>query len=328
MTQPAANLLSVVVPAYNEEAVLLPFHRRLTAVLDGLGMEAEIIYVNDGSRDGSLVTLHALQQSDDRVAVLDLSRNYGKEIALSAGLDHAQGAAVVVIDADLQDPPELIPQLLARWREGYDVVYARRLQREGESFMKKATARAFYRLARMMSRVEIPTDTGDFRLLSRRAVAALGQLREQHRFMKGLFAWIGYPQIAVPYRREARAAGKSKWSYWRLWNLAIEGITSFSLAPLRLATYFGLGVAVLAFLFAVWIVVKTLWLGEPVRGYPTIMVTLLFLGGTQLVAIGILGEYVGRTFNESKRRPLYYVQEYSPAPAMREAPGPGRPPQD
>ncbi len=320
MSAPAANLLSIVVPAYNEEAVLAMFHRRLAAVLDALDMAGEIVYVNDGSDDGTLAMLYALQQSDGRVAVLDLSRNYGKEIALSAGLDHARGAAVVVIDADLQDPPELIPALVARWREGYDVVYARRLEREGESFMKKTTASIFYRLARRMSQVEIPADTGDFRLLSRRAVEALGRLREQHRFMKGLFAWIGYPQIAVPYRRAARAGGRTKWNYWRLWNLAIEGITSFSLAPLRLATYFGLSVAGLAFLFAAWIIIKTLWLGEAVRGYPTIMVTLLFLGGTQLVAIGILGEYVGRIFNESKRRPLYFVQGYRPAPAVRGGP--------
>jgi glycosyltransferase involved in cell wall biosynthesis len=279
-------------------------------------MHSEILYVNDGSHDDTLTIMLRLKQGDPRVSILNLSRNYGKEIAMSAGMDYAHGDVVVVMDADLQDPPELIPDLVRRWRDGYDVVYATRTERKGETRTKRLTARVFYWLAHRISHVPIPENTGDFRLLSSRAVDALKRLREQHRFMKGLFVWIGYPQIAVPYQREARAQGKSKWNYWRLWNFAIEGVTSFSLVPLKVSTYFGLVAAGISFFFAVWIVFKTLWLGEPVRGYPTIMVTMLFLGGTQLVAIGILGEYVGRIFNETKNRPLYFVDQLFPSSDM------------
>lgn len=314
---PLRPLLSVVVPAYNEQEVLRTFHERLAAVLDGLEVDAEVVYVNDGSRDGTLALMQELRQSDDRITLIDLSRNFGKEIAMTAGLDRAAGDAVVIIDADLQDPPELIPEMLRLWREGYDNVYAQRTAREGETLVKKATAHAFYRVIQYFSRVHIPEDTGDFRLLSRRAVDALKLLREQHRFMKGLYAWIGFPQIALPYRRDPRFAGETKWNYWKLWNFALEGITAFSIAPLKIATYFGLLVAGLAFLFALWIIFKTLMLGEPVRGYPTIMVTMLFLGGAQLTAIGLLGEYIGRMFNETKNRPLYLVNLYAPSRTAR-----------
>jgi glycosyltransferase involved in cell wall biosynthesis len=280
-------------------------------VLNRIEMVVEIIYVNDGSRDDTLKIMHSLHAQDSRVSVLDLSRNFGKEIALTAGIDHARGDAVILIDADLQDPPEVIPNLLKAWREdGHDVVYGKRVSREGETFVKKATAHAFYRVIQHLSHVRIPEDTGDFRLLSRRAVDALKQLREQHRFMKGLFAWIGYSQHAVPYHRDPRFAGRTKWNYWRLWNFALEGITSFSGAPLKLATYFGLIVAATAFLYGVWIIAKTLLWGEIVRGYPTLMVTVLFLGGAQFVAIGILGEYIGRMFDESKNRPLYLLNAH------------------
>lgn len=306
--------LSIVVPVYNEEDVLAALHGRLAAVLDGIGAPAEIIYVNDGSADASLAAMRQLKAQDARVTIVDLSRNFGKEIALTAGLDHARGDAIVVIDADLQDPPELIPQLIAEWRNGFDVVYAKRTVREGESAMKKFTAAAFYRVIQRVARVKIPEDTGDFRLLSRRAVDSLKRLREHHRFMKGLFAWIGYPQKAVRYRRDPRFAGAGKFNYWRLWNFAIEGITSFSIAPLKAATYIGIVVALCAFVFAAWIVFKTLAYGDAVPGYPSMMVVVLFLGGLQLLFIGILGEYVGRLFNESKNRPLYFVNEYDPAP--------------
>lgn len=232
---------------------------------------------------------------------------------MTAGLDHAVGDAVVLIDADLQDPPELIPQLIEEWKNGFDVVYAKRVTRDGESWVKKATAFAFYRLIQRVSRVEIPQDTGDFRLLSRRAVDALKQLREHHRFMKGLFAWIGFPQKAVPYRRDARFAGETKWNYWKLWNFALEGFTSFTIAPLKLATYVGISVGLVSFFYAVWIIYKTIVFGEPVRGYPSLMAVLLFLGGVQLFSIGILGEYLGRLFNESKRRPLYFLNAYEVA---------------
>ena len=306
-----AYTLSVVVPAFNEQEVLPELHRRLCAVLDGLGADWEIVYVNDGSHDATLQVMTGFGET--RVAVIDLSRNFGKEIAMTAGLDHARGDAVIVIDADLQDPPELIPELVAKWREGYDVVYARRTARDGETLVKKTTAKLFYRLIQAISRVRIPEDTGDFRLLSRRAVEALKQLREQHRFMKGLFAWIGYPQIAVPYRRDPRFAGTTKWNYWRLWNFALEGITSFSIAPLKLATYAGLLTALGAFAYAVFVIYKTIAFGEPVRGYPSLMVVVLFLGGVQLMSLGVIGEYVGRMFNETKRRPLYLVNRYQPS---------------
>ncbi|MGH8744436.1 MAG: glycosyltransferase family 2 protein, partial [Burkholderiales bacterium] len=298
------------------------FHARLCTVLAQVAVPAEIIYVNDGSRDGTLDILRSLKKKDERVAILDLSRNFGKEIALTAGLDHATGDIVVIIDADLQDPPELIPEFIKHWREGCDVVYARRVVREGESALKKATAYIFYRLMQRMSKVEIPEDTGDYRLLSRRAVNSLKRLREQHRFMKGLFAWIGYPQKGVPYQREPRAAGKSKWSYWRLWNFALEGITSFSTAPLKFATYLGLITAFLAFAYGAWTIYKTLAFGEPVRGYPSLMVVILFLGGVQLFTIGIIGEYLGRMFNETKRRPLYLVKDYLPAGTATPRPDP------
>ncbi len=316
MAQPLEGtgaLLSVVVPAYDEAEVLPAFHGRLAAVLDGLPMAAEVVYVNDGSRDATLVRLQALRERDGRIAIVDLSRNFGKEIALTAGLDHARGDAVVVIDADLQDPPELIPELVRVWQEGHDVVYAKRTEREGETWFKKFTALAFYRLIQRVSHVHIPEDTGDFRLLSRRAVDALKQLREQHRFMKGLFAWIGFPQAAVAYRRDPRYAGTSKWNYWRLWNLALEGITSFTTAPLKLATYLGLATALGAFAYAAFVIYKALVFGEPVRGYPSLMVVILFLGGVQLLTLGVIGEYVGRMFNETKGRPLYLTKDYYPS---------------
>ena len=304
-------ILSIVVPAYNEEEVLPEFHRRLTSVLEEIEGACEILYVNDGSSDRTLKVLNDFK--DPRVWIIDLSRNFGKEIALSAGLDHARGEAVVVIDADLQDPPELIPKFIAKWQEGYDVVYARRTARDGETFLKKATAKLFYRFIQGVSRVKIPEDTGDYRLLSRRAVEALKQLRETHRFMKGLFAWIGYPQIAVNYRRDPRFAGSTKWNYWHLWNFAIEGITSFTINPLKIASYLGLTTSIGAFTYALFVIYKTLAFGEPVQGYPTLMVVVLFLGGVQLMSLGVIGEYLGRMFNETKHRPLYFVNSFNPS---------------
>jgi glycosyltransferase involved in cell wall biosynthesis len=309
--------LSVVVPAYNEEDVLPEFHRRLTETLGALVCSCEILYVNDGSSDDTLKIIKNLQ--DPRVAVIDLSRNFGKEIALTAGLDHARGEAVVVIDADLQDPPELIPKLIEKWQAGYDVVYARRTARDGETFLKKSTARLFYRFIQGVSRVKIPEDTGDFRLLSRRAVEALKQLRETHRFMKGLFTWIGFPQIAVNYRRDPRFAGQTKWNYWQLWNFALEGITSFTINPLKIATYLGIMTSVGSFTYALFVIYKTLAFGEPVQGYPTIMVVILFLGGVQLMSLGVIGEYLGRMFNETKQRPLYFINSFSPSASQNES---------
>jgi glycosyltransferase involved in cell wall biosynthesis len=319
LERPDGALLSIVIPAYNEADVLPEFQRRLSLTLDTLALPSEIIYVNDGSSDGTMAVLRAMQQGDPRIAILDLSRNFGKEIAMTAGLDHASGDAVVVIDADLQDPPELIPELIKHWRQGYDNVYARRAKRAGETVLKRATAHLFYRLLRSVSKVDIPSDTGDFRLLSRRAVDSLKQLREQHRFMKGLFNWVGYERKEVLYNRDPRTVGKSTWNYWRLWNFALDGITSHTTVPLRLASYLGVVIALLAFLYALYLVYDKLAHGNPVAGYPSLMVTLLFLGGVQLVTLGVIGEYLGRMFDEGKRRPLYLVQGYMPAATTRKS---------
>ena len=303
----AMPTISVVAPAYNEQEVLGEFHRRVTEVLTKIGSEYEIVLVNDGSRDTTLALMHALRQRDPHVTVVDLSRNFGKEIALSAGLDHTKGEVVVILDSDLQDPPELIPDMLEGWRKGYDVVYGVRTQRDGETWFKKLTAKYFYRLIKKVSRVDIPKDTGDFRLMTRRAVEAVGKLREEHRFMKGLFAWVGFPSTPIFYRRDPRAAGTTSWNYWNLWNFALEGITSFTVAPLKVATYLGLTVATVALIYAAFVIWKALMFSDPVQGYPSLMAALLLLGGVQLVSIGLLGEYVGRIFNEVKRRPLYLV---------------------
>ena len=308
----SARAISVVVPVFNEEDVLPEFHRRLAAVLDGLAESAEVVYVNDGSVDGTMALLVALHDADPRVAVVDLSRNFGKEVAMSAGLDHANGDAVVVIDADLQDPPELIPDMISAWREGYDVVLMRRRSRAKESWLKKATARAFYRAIGRMGTIDIPENVGDFRLLSHRAVAALRRFHERSRFMKGLFAWIGFPCREIEYDRDARYAGETKWNYWRLWNFALEGITSFSVVPLKAASYIGFATALVAFAYGGYFVVKTLVFGDPVRGFPTLVAVVLFLGGLQLMALGIIGEYLARMFIEVKQRPLYLVQRRLP----------------
>lgn len=305
--------LSVVVPVYNEVAVLPEFHRELVAVMVTTGAPYEIIYIDDGSDDGSADLLESLRAADASVVVVALSRNFGKEVALSAGLDHCKGAAVILIDADLQDPPALIPVFLQEWRQGYDVVYGQRSSRAGESWLKIHSARWFYRIINSLSKVAIPSDAGDFRLLSRRAVTALNSLRERHRYMKGLYAWVGFPQKAVPYSRQPRAAGHSKWNYWRLWNFALEGITSFSDAPLKLATYLGVMTSGLAFVYGVYFLIRTLLFGNPVPGYPSLIIVILFLGGVQLICLGIIGEYLARTYNESKRRALYLVKEYHPA---------------
>lgn len=303
------DLLSIVAPAYNEESGLKMFHERLSNTLDTIGMASEIIYINDGSSDNTMEVIKDLHQQDKRVIAIDLSRNYGKEIALTAGLDHAKGDAIVVIDTDLQDPPEIIPEFIKHWKDGYDVVYAQRTHRVGESRLKKLTAFLFYRIMQRTGKVQVPVDTGDYRLLSKRALDALNQLREHHRFMKGLFTWIGYPQKAVKYQRDARYSGDTKWNYWALWNFALEGITSFTIAPLKMATYFGLLTAGFAFLYGLVMIVKTTLYGNPVPGYPSLMVTVLFIGGIQLVAIGIIGEYLGRMFVETKKRPLYFVKD-------------------
>ena len=304
--------LTVVVPAYNESEGLRDFHARLAAVLDGLDVQSEVLYVDDGSRDDTYAVMTSLRAADARVSTLKLSRNFGKELALTAGLNYVEADAAIVIDADLQDPPELIPTFVQHWREGYDVVYGTRASRAGETGFKKLTSSGFYRVMEKLSATPIPRDTGDFRLLSRRALDALKQVRERQRFMKGLFTWVGFRQLSVVYHRDPRHAGETKWNYWRLWNFALDGITSFSSAPLKVATYFGLLSAVASFLFGLWVLGKALWLGDPVRGYPSLMVVVLFLGGIQLMALGVIGEYLGRLYVESKQRPLYLIDEYHP----------------
>ncbi|HOI17236.1 MAG TPA: glycosyltransferase family 2 protein [Geobacteraceae bacterium] len=315
------KLLSIVVPAFNEQEALPAFHARLASVLDSFDMKSEVIYVNDGSSDGTIDIIRHLREHDPRVALLDLSRNFGKEIAMTAGLEHARGDAIVIIDADLQDPPELIHELVKHWLEGWDMVYAQRVERLGESLLKKSTARWFYRLMQRVGRVRIPENVGDFRILSRRAVDSLLRLRERHRFMKGLFAWIGYPQKGIPYQRDPRFAGRTKWGYWRLWNLALDGITSFTTTPLKWATYLGILTALGSFAYAVVIVLQKLLHGNPVKGYPSLMVVILFLGGVQLIFLGIIGEYLGRMFDETKGRPLYFITSFEPPTAFSNGSG-------
>jgi polyisoprenyl-phosphate glycosyltransferase len=313
----ARDLLTVVIAVCNEAQTLPLLQPRLSSVLDALAREAQVdgqvLYVDDGSSDDSWRVLQRIAAADPRVALLRLSRNFGKEAALTAGLDLVDAGAALILDADGQDPPELIPQFVAKWREGFDDVHGTRTVREGEGWLKKSTAHGFYRLIGRLSKTPIPEDTGDFRLLSPRALAALRQLRERHRFMKGLFGWIGFAQASIPYQRAPRLAGRSNFNFWKLWNFAIEGITSFSTAPLRLATYLGVLTALLAFAYACLIVAKALLWGDPVAGWPTMMSVILLLGGVQLIALGLIGEYLGRLYTESKQRPLYLVDAWHPA---------------
>jgi polyisoprenyl-phosphate glycosyltransferase len=312
-SQSARPVFSIVVPAFNEERNLPLLHARVAAVMQSLGEHWELVFVNDGSRDATLEVMHELRDHDRHIAVVNLSRNFGKEIATTAGLDHARGEAVIVTDADLQDPPELIPELIAAWRQGFDTVYAQRSQRHGETWLKRASATAFYRVLRRSTSVPIPPDTGDFRLISRRVVHALSRVRERRRFMKGLFAWVGFSSCAVSYDRQPRHSGHTAWTYWKLWNLAVEGITSFTTMPLRMATYLGLLVGLWSIVFLLQLLVRTLVFGNEVPGYPSLMAVVLLLGSAQLVTLGIIGEYLGRVFDEVKQRPLYLLEQYLPS---------------
>ncbi|MEK4325941.1 glycosyltransferase family 2 protein [Paenibacillus sp. FSL R7-0312] len=301
--------LSLIVPMYNEEANIDIFYRTITSTMLKNSYDFEIICINDGSKDNTLSLLKELARNDERIKVIDLSRNFGKEVAMSAGLKYAVGDAIIPIDADLQDPPEVIPLLVNKWHEGYDVVYATRTKREGETVFKKMTAHMFYRVIAKLTRIDIPEDTGDFRLMSRQVVDALNQLPEHHRFMKGLFSWVGYKQTSITYQREARFAGKTSFNYWKLWNFALEGITSFSFAPLQFASYLGFFVSITSFIYMMYLIFSTIFFGNPVAGYPSLMVAILFFGGIQLITLGIIGEYIGRIYNETKRRPLFLVRE-------------------
>ena len=302
------KILSVVTPVYNEEENIDEFYSRVLKATQDLNLELEIIYINDGSHDNTIEIINRQSEKDNRIAVLDLSRNFGKEIALTAGLDYASGDAVIVIDSDLQDPPEVIPELVKKWRDGNDVVNARRIKRKGEGFLKKITSYIYYRLLFFISDIKIPMDTGDFRLLNRNALDAISQLREKHRYMKGLFAWVGFKQQEIQYEREARYKGKTKWSFFGLFNLAFDGLTSFSILPLRLASTVGFLSALFGFFYGVIIIIKKIFFHEPVVGFTSLVVLVTFFGGIQLLSIGIIGEYIGRIFNETKNRPLYIVK--------------------
>ena len=302
------KILSIVSPVYNEAENLGEFYSRVINATDNLNLEIEIIYINDGSQDSTIDIITKQRQIDNRITIIDLSRNFGKEIALTAGLDYSSGDAVIVIDADLQDPPELIPKLVEKWREGYDVVNAKRIKRKGESLLKKVMSYIYYRLLFYLSDINVPKDTGDFRLLNKNAIDALLKLREKHRYMKGLFVWVGFKQKEIEYEREARFKGKTKWGFFSLFNLAFDGLTSFSIMPLRLASTIGFLSALIGFFYGAVIVFKTLFFHEPVAGFTSLVVLITFFGGIQLLSIGIIGEYIGRIFNETKNRPLYVVK--------------------
>lgn len=301
--------VSIVIPMYNEESNLDYLFERLFIVMNNLAITYEIICINDGSKDETLSKLLQYHQRYPLIKIINLSRNFGKEIALSAGIDYANGNAVIPIDADLQDPPELIIELLQKWREGYDVVYATRKSRQGESWLKRFTAKAFYQTISNLSPIAIPPNTGDFRLLDRQVVEAIKQMPEKTRFMKGLFAWVGFKQTSVLFERQPRFQGKTSWNYWRLWNLAIEGITSFSSLPLKIWSYLGLFISFISLLYASFLVLRTLIFGIDVPGYASLIVAILFLGGIQLISLGIIGEYLSRVYEEVKRRPLYLIRE-------------------
>ncbi|MEA5463374.1 glycosyltransferase family 2 protein [Leptothoe sp. PORK10 BA2] len=302
--------LSIVVPMYCEESNVDHLFERLETVVGELGVTYEIICVDDGSKDSTLLRLISHHHRNPAIKVVALARNFGKELALTAGLDHSRGQAVVPIDADLQDPPEYIQALMEQWRAGYDVVYAKRNSRLGETWFKTFSANGFYRVIGRMSQVPIPQDTGDFRLMDRRVVDALKQLPERTRFMKGLFAWVGYRQTFITYDRDPRHSGQTKWNYWKLWNFALDGIVSFSSTPLRVWSYLGLMISAISFVYASFLVIRTLVLGIDLPGYASLMVAILFLGGIQLVSLGIIGEYLGRVYEEVKQRPLYLVREF------------------
>ena len=306
----AGNIkVSIVVPFFNESNGVVSLFERLIPILESISSQWEIICVNDGSHDNTLQELLNIRQRDSRIIVVDLSRNFGKEAALTAGLDQTNGDVIIPFDADLQDPPEIIPLMIEKWTEGYDVVNAVRLFREGETWFKKFSAYSFYRLINRFSTTEIPPDVGDFRLISRPVLNAIKSLPERRRFMKGIFAWVGFRTTTISYTRESRHSGTTKWNYWKLWNFALEGITSFSQVPLQLSSYIGFIVSLGAFFYGIFLLIKTLFFGNDVKGYPSLIIIMLFLGGVQLMVLGVIGEYLGRTYEETKQRPLYLIKD-------------------
>lgn len=313
MTFPADNsktlTLSLVAPVFDEEEVVGVFLERVNQAFEKQAFIAlEFVFVNDGSQDATLERLLEYQRMDHRIKIIDLSRNFGKEAALTAGLEAATGQVIVPIDVDLQDPPELILEMIARWQDGYEVVLGRRVNRDSDTWLKRSSAKWFYCLHNKMSDIYLPENVGDFRLMDQRVVEAIKELPESQRFMKGLFAWVGFRTTYVDYVRQGRVAGSSKFNGWNLWNFALEGITSFSTDPLRIWTYLGIGVSFTSFIFAIYIAIRVYWHGVDVPGYASLMVAVTFLGGLQLVGIGVIGEYLGRTYVESKRRPIYLVR--------------------
>jgi len=309
--------LSIIIPMFNEYKVLPLCLKRINNVVKNLDITTELVFIDDGSDDGGAEYLEKQSSIHSSLKIVKLSRNFGKEAALTAGLDYAKGEAVIILDADLQDPPELIPKMIEQWQSGVDVVLMQRRTRAGETWLKRASAYLFYRLLQRTSRLNIPMDTGDFRLMSRRAVDALKQLPERNRFMKGLFAWVGMPTVVLKYDREPRAAGSTKWGYLGLIQLAMEGITSFSISPLRWVMVLGLLAALIGGSFGITIIFKALLFGNIVHGYPSLIAIITFLGGVQLLSIGVVGEYVGKTYIESKQRPNYLISEISQIPEVK-----------
>ena len=303
------EVLSILVPIHNEAEVLPHFFSVLTESLKTLDIEYEVVCVDDGSTDGTLDLLREQTKQDKRIKALVFSRNFGKEAAMTAALDYATGDAVLPIDADLQDPPELIGQMVEKWREGYDVVFARRVSRKDDAMMIRTTANLFYRVINRLSEIEIPENVGDFRLMDRKVVDAIKELPEKVRFMKGLFCWPGFKQGYVDFDRPKRLQGESKFNFWRLWNFALAGITSFSTLPIRLGVYLGLFVSSCAFIYGMFVIFKTLVMGVDVPGYASLLVAVLFIGGVQLFFLGLMGEYIGRIYTEVKNRPVYLVAE-------------------
>lgn len=301
----------IMVPCYNEEAVLNNFYERVESVIKDIKeIKFSYLFVNDGSSDTTLEIMRNLRNKDDKVHYIALSRNFGKEIAMIAGIDYTDSDAIIIMDADLQDPPELLPEMIKWWQNGYKDVCAKRRSREGETWFKKWSSHTYYKLLQHLTNVPIQIDVGDFRLLDRQCVEALKLFRETQRYTKGMFSWIGFDKKEILFDRDARAAGSTKWNYWKLLNLAIEGITSFTMAPLRIASFLGCILAVLSAIYLIIVILKTLIFGEDVRGYPSLVSIILFIGGVQIFFLGIIGEYLGRIFNETKHRPLYLVKEY------------------
>lgn len=304
------DTITIIVPCYNEQEVLEEFHTEVGKVFSAVpDCRFRFLFMNDGSRDGTLGIIRRLAEEDPRVSYISFSRNFGKEAAMLAGLDYAESDAVILMDSDLQHPPGLIPEMVRWWRQGYDDVCAKRADRKDEGFVKRHLTNFFYKLLQKCSRTEIQRNVGDFRLLDRRCVAALRLMREGERYTKGMFTWVGFKKKEIPFHVRPRAAGKTTWNYWSLLNLALEGLTSFTTAPLRLASMFGVAVSFLAILYMIYVFIRAMLYGDPVAGYPTLLTVMLCLGGVQLLALGIIGEYLGRVFNESKRRPLYLVDE-------------------